>query len=225
MTAKSNGGHRRQPHSKRSHSEHAAGRGVEQVRRLISAEAARIIAEEGVQDFHAAKRKAAVRLNQPEMKHLPSNQEIEAALAQHLQLFHAQDLPHTLRTLRALALEAMRTLHAFDPRLVGAVLSGNVTAHSEIHLHLAADTPEDIAFLLEDLRIPYETASRHLRYGGERHENLPAYRFLADSSVVELVVFTRHGAREAPLSPVDGKPMRRINTKELETLLAAPGPK
>ena len=220
MTTKSHGGRRRQPHAKRSHGEHAAGRAGEQVRQLISVEAARIIAEEGVQDFHAAKRKAAVRLNQPEMKHLPSNQEIEAALAQHLRLFHAQDLPRILHALRTLALEAMRMLHAFEPRLVGAVLGGNVTAHSEIQLHLAADTPEDVAFLLEEFHIPHETTSRHLRYGGERHEHLPAYRFLADGSVVELMVFTRHGAREVPLSPVDGRPMRRANIKELETLLA-----
>lgn len=224
MTAKSNGGRRRQAPLKRSHSAHAGGRGIEQVRQLISAEAARIIAEEGVQDFHAAKRKAAVRLNQSEMRHLPSNQEIEVALAQHLRLFHAQDLPRTLHALRTLALEAMRMLHTFEPRLVGAVLSGNVTPHSEIQLHLAADTPEEVAFLLQGLHVPYETASRRLRYGGERHENLPAYRFLADGSVVELVIFTRHGAREIPLSPVDGKPMRHVNTKELETLLSVAAP-
>ena len=45
--------------SKRSHSEHAAGRGVEQLRMRLCTEAARIMAEEGGQDFHTAKRKAA----------------------------------------------------------------------------------------------------------------------------------------------------------------------
>lgn len=205
--------------NKRSHSEHAAGRGVEQRRLRLCTEAARIMAEEGVQDFHAAKRKAANRLNLPDMKHLPSNQEIEAALTQHLRLFHAQDLPLTLRRLRTLALNAMEVLESFEPRLVGAVLSGNVTAYSEVHLHLAADTPEDVGFLLQEQHIPYDVASRHVRYGGERHENLPAYRFLADGTTIELAVFTRHGAREAPLSPVDGKPMRRVNRKELTQLL------
>lgn len=208
--------------SKRSHSEHAAGQGVEQLRLRLCTEAARIMAEEGVQDFHTAKRKAANRLNQPDMKHLPSNQEIENALTQHLQLFHARDLPQTLHKLRTLALDAMGLLHTFEPRLVGAVLSGNVTPYSEVHLHVAADTPEDIGFLLQDNHIPYDVASRHVRYGGERHENLPAYRFLADGTTIELAVFTRTGAREAPLSPVDGKPMRRINQKELTQLLGLP---
>lgn len=221
MASKPETGQRARRATKHSHSEHAGGR-AEQLRQRICTEAARIMAEEGVQDFHSAKRKAANRLNQPDMKHLPSNQEIEAALAQHLQLFHAQDLPATRQKLRALALEAMRMLEAFDPRLVGAVLSGHVTAHSEIHLHVTADTPEEIAFLLHDRQIPFDLATRHVRYGGERHENLPAYRFLADGRVIELVVFTRLGAREVPLSPVDGKPMRRVNKKELELLLATP---
>ncbi len=208
--------------SKRSHSEHAGGRGVEQLRLRLCTEAARIMAEEGVQDFQTAKRKAANRLNQPDMKHLPSNQEIEDALTQHLQLFHAQDLSHTLRKLRTLALNAMGLLETFEPRLVGAVLSGNVTAYSEVHLHVAADTPEDVGFLLQAHHIPYAVASRHVRYGGGRHENLPAYRFLADGTTIELAVFTRHGAREAPLSPVDGKPMRRVSRKELGQLLGLP---
>ena len=220
MSPKSGPRPRRQ--TKRSHSEHAAGHGVEQLRLRLCTEAARLMAEEGVQDFHSAKRKAANRLNQPDMKHLPSNQEIEDALTLHLQLFHARDLPHTLRKLRTLALDAMGLLETFEPRLVGAVLSGNVTAYSEVHLHVAADTPEDVGFLLHEHHIPYDVASRHVRYGGERHENLPAYRFLADGTVIELAVFTRTGAREVPLSPVDGKPMRRVNRKELTQLLGLP---
>src|SRR5713226_9483676 len=98
-----------------------------QTRVQISVEAARIMAEEGVHNFHSAKRKAAARLNLAETRDLPSNQEIASALRQHLQLFHA-DLPQTLQRLRRLALEAMRFLAQFEPRLVGPVLTGTVTA-------------------------------------------------------------------------------------------------
>ena len=89
--------------------------GTEETRQRISREAARIMAEEGVRDFHVAKRKAAERLNFPEARQLPSNQEIERALTEHLQLFHAKDLPQTLQHLRRLAIEAMRMLERFDP--------------------------------------------------------------------------------------------------------------
>ncbi len=210
------GRHRRKSHRPEPG---AGARGADQIRQHICTEAARIMAEEGVTDFHAAKRKAASRLNRPETHHLPSNQEVETALAAHLRLFHADRLPRALSELRRLAVEAMRFLSGFEPRLVGSVLSGNVTPSSEIQLHVSAATPEAIGFLLQDNGIPYDESSRRVRFGGERYENHPTYHFLADTTAVELTVFTPEGAREAPLSPVDGKPMHRANLREVESLL------
>ena len=192
--------------------------GAEEIRQRISREAARIMAEEGVRDFHTAKRKAAERLNLPEARQLPSNQEIEQALAEHLQLFHARQLPQTLRHLRGLAVKAMQLLERFEPRLVGSLLSGNVTRFSEIQLHVTADTPEIVAFFLQDHGIPYEETSKRLRFGGDRTEMVPVYGFLAEDTAIEVSVFTPKIAREAPLSPVDSRPMKRATLKEVETL-------
>ena len=139
-------------------------RGEMQIRQRICAEAARIMSAEGVRDFHTAKRKAALRLNIPNAKHLPSNEEVEAALRDYLQLFHAESLSTTLRHLRNIALEAMRFFQAFDPRLVGPVLSGTVTAQSAIQLHVCADTPEEIGLMLAEHHIPYDEADKRLRY-------------------------------------------------------------
>lgn len=193
--------------------------GAEETRQRISREAARIMAEDGVHDFHAAKRKAAERLNLPDARHLPSNQEIERALAEHLQLFHARDLPQTLQRLRRLAVEAMRLLERFEPRLVGSLLSGNVTRFSGIQLHITAATPELVAFFLREQRIPYEESSKRLRFGGDRSEAVPVYGFLAEDIPVEVCVFSPTAAREAPLSPVDGRPMKRAGLKEVEASL------
>jgi hypothetical protein len=41
-----------------------------------------------------------------------------------------------------------------------------------------------------------------------------------DDQPVELVVFNIDGIRQAPISPVDGKPMRRADLREVEGLLA-----
>ncbi len=182
------------------------------------------MAEEGVTDFHAAKRKAANRLNQSETRYLPSNHEVDTALNAYLQLFHADRVSAALVELRRLAVEAMRFLASYEPRLVGAVLSGNVTPFSEIQLHLNAYTPEEIAFLLQEHHIPCEESSRRIRFGGERYEVHPTFRFLVDTTVVELIVFTPEGGREAPLSPVDGKPMHRANLREVEMLLSSSRP-
>jgi predicted component of type VI protein secretion system len=192
--------------------------GLEETRQRISREAARIMAEEGVQDYHAAKRKAADRLNLPETRQLPSNQEIEQALTEHLQLFHARQLPQTLRHLRTLAVKAMQLLERFEPRLVGSLLTGNVTRFSEIQLHVTADTPELVAFFLQDQGIPYEEDSKRLRYGGDRIETVPTYRFLAEDVPIEICVFSPAAAREVPLSPVDGRPMKRATIKDLQVL-------
>ena len=193
--------------------------GADQLRQHIATSAARIMAEEGVSDFQTAKRKAAARLGLPETKHLPGNEEVESALQEYLRLFHGGRLSHSVRRLRELAAEAMGFLAKFEPRLVGPVLSGTVTSASAIELHLTADTPEEIGFWLDEHGIPYTQADRRLRFGGERYETFPAYSFTADDVPVELCVFDHREARETPLSPVDGKPMKRANLREVENLI------
>jgi hypothetical protein len=199
-----------------------ATRGDEQLRYHLSQEAARIMAEEGVADFQAAKRKAALRLNLPDGQRLPSNREVEAALRRHLQLFHGARLDERLRRLRTLAHEAMRFLADYAPLLTGPVLSGTVTDHSPIQIHVCADNPEDIALLLQAHRIPYDQQDKRLRYGGERYRSVPAYAFRAEDAIVELCVFSPAARREAPLSPVDGQPMPRAGLAEVAALLAHP---
>ncbi len=193
------------------------------VRRHICAEAARIVVEEGVRDYHAAKRKAIARLNLPSDKNLPGNDEIEAAVAEYLRLFRSARRDTDLKRLRGIALEAMDFLKRFEPRLVGAVLSGNITADTPIQFHVTADTPEEVGLWLHDQRIPFEQSERRVRFGGERQETVPLFRFNADDVTIEMCVFAREDARELPLSPVDGRPMKRANRREVERLLAEPG--
>jgi hypothetical protein len=190
------------------------------MRTRLAHEAARIMAEGGTRDFAAAKRKAAARLASPETQHLPSNEEIERELRRYLELFQGSKLPDRVAQMRGIALEAMRFLHLFEPRLVGAVLIGTVTEHAVIELHVSADTPEEVGLWLTEHEIPFEQLEKRLRFGGDRYEALPTYRFLADEMVIEVSVFDRRSVREAPLSPVDGKPMRRASMREVETLVA-----
>lgn len=198
-----------------------AGNGAEERRRHICQEAARIMAEDGVRDYQLAKRRAVERLGLTAERNLPANQEIEDALREYLVLFQGSRLKQDRRRLRQAALEAMRFFASLEPRLVGAVLSGTVTRFAEVQLHVVAESAEQVGWLLDEHRIPYELEERKLRFGGDRYETVPAFRFSADGVPIELDVFTREGARENPLSPVDGKPMRRANPKEVEALLAA----
>lgn len=194
-------------------------RAGEQKRVRIAAEAARIMAEEGVRDFQMAKRKAIARLNLAQQRDLPTNEEIDAALAEHLHLFHGARLASDTRRLREIAVAAMAFLSPFEPRLVGPVLAGTVTPASEVQLHVSADTPEQVTLFLSDHNIPFRLNERRVKFGGDRYKNISTYQFTADGVTVELYVFDPRTARETPLSPIDGRPMRRANLKEIEQLL------
>jgi hypothetical protein len=114
----------------------------------------------------------------------------------------------------------MRLVARFEPRLVGPVLTGTASAHSEINLHLFSDTPEAVSIELQDRGVPHEALERRLKFERDRVVTYPAFRFVAGRQPVDAVVFPLDGIRQAPSSPVDGKPMRRATVAEVEALLA-----
>jgi hypothetical protein len=189
------------------------------MRLAVAEEAARIMREQGVDDFLQAKRKAADRLGVTDASILPRNTEIEAALVAHQRLFAADRHEADLAAMRRSALEAMRLMADFQPRLVGPVLTGTASAHSEINLHLFSDSPEAVSIRLEERGVPHEVLERRLRYERDRAVSYPALRFVAGRQTVDAVVFPLDGIRQAPCSPVDGKPMRRASAAEVEALL------
>jgi hypothetical protein len=191
----------------------------ENLRRAIAQEAARVMAEHGIRDFLTAKRKAAERFGVTDSAVLPKNTEIEAALIEYQRLFRGELHVESLLAQRRAALSAMRRLQEFEPRLVGPVLHGTATEHSDVQLHLFSDYPESVAIKLMDQGIPHEVTERRVRMNAERVMNIPGVRFEVDEHPIEATVFPTDGIRQAPVSPVDGKPMRRANTQELAALL------
>lgn len=193
----------------------------QQMRARIAQEAARLMTEEGIHDFYVAKRKAAQRLGAPDTRNMPRNMEVEAALQEYQRLFHAEERAARLKALREGAAQAMRFLADFNPRLVGSVLSGTAGQHADINLHLFADTPEDVSLFLMEANIPFNTSHKRMRVNREEWQEFPCYEFMAGEHPVELVVFAREGRREAPRSPVDGRPMQRAGLDEVEALLGS----
>src|SRR5690606_37258276 len=89
------------------------------LRSAIAQEAARLMAEHGIQDYLVAKRKAAERYGVEEGSMLPKNTEVEAALMSYQRLFGGLQHQRSLQEQRRVAVEAMRVLEKFQPRLVG----------------------------------------------------------------------------------------------------------
>lgn len=189
------------------------------LRSAVAQEAARLMAEHGIQDYHLAKRKAAERYGVVEGAFLPKNTEIEAALMSYQRLFGGEQHTSSLREQRRVALEAMRMLEKFEPRLVGPVLTGSATEHSDIQLHVFSDSAEAVYTHLMDKRFDYEVFERKVRMTADRALSVPSVRFEMGRDMVEAFVFPRDGIRQAPISPVDGKPMRRAALAEVNDLL------
>lgn len=196
---------------------------TENLRRALAQEAARIMSEHGIRDFLTAKRKAAERFGVTDGAVLPKNIEIEDALAAYQRLFGGTRHEKSLAAQRSAALSAMQILSEFEPRLVGPVLAGTATEHNDIQLHLFTECAETIAIRLMDLGINHEVVERRVRFGIDRVVAYPGVHFAIDDHTVDATVFPVDGIRQAPVSPVDGKPMRRIDAEELEVLLDTEG--
>jgi hypothetical protein len=161
------------------HRIHAHDR-LQRSRLLIAQEAARLMSEHGIRDFHHVKLKAAERLGILDTQALPRNLEIEQALREHQRLFLGDSQPKSLRQRREAAVDAMRFLSAFEPRLVGAVLEGTADTHSAVCLHVFSDDPEAVGRYLFDNGVPIETQTRRLRTTRDEQAEFPVLLFAAD---------------------------------------------
>ncbi|MEP6906969.1 MAG: hypothetical protein ABI858_03165 [Pseudoxanthomonas sp.] len=189
-------------------------------RRQLANEAARLMVEGGFRDYHQAKLKAADRLGIRDDASLPRNREIEEALREYQRLFIGESQQQVVRSRREAAVRAMEFLTQFCPRLVGPVLEGTADSNSPVHLHLHADDVDAVPRFLEENRIPADARSRHLRLDRERSEDFPVWVFSAEGMTFDLTVLPEGALRQAPLSPVNERPMKRASRSGLQQLLA-----
>jgi len=205
------------PHARQHAHQHAITRTRERRHRLAH-EAARLMAEGGIRDYHQAKLKAAERLGIFDDASLPRNREIEDALREYQRLFQRENVS-ALRQRREAALRAMEFFHDFQPRLVGPVLDGTADTRSPVALHLFSDDPDAPPRFLEQHGIPAEARSRRVRLDRERVADVPVWVFSAEELAFDLTVLPLDGLRQAPLSSLDEKPMKRASTAQLRQLL------
>ena len=134
----------------------------------IAAAAARLVVDEGM-EYASAKRKAARSLGRAAGRsvELPSNEQVEDEVREHLALFNADTQPAELLALRRLALVWMVRLAEFRPHLAGAVWRGTATRLSAIHLDLYCDDAKSAEIALINQRVDYDVGSRPDARGGQ----------------------------------------------------------
>ena len=191
----------------------------QQIRRNVAVEAARIMATEGQRSYMTAKRKAAERLSVNPRSALPSNREIDEELRTYQGLYGGEKHRLQLQLLRQTAVTVMNRLERYTPRLVGPVLEGTADGHSRITLHLFNDPPEEIMLHLQELGVDYHQEQRRIRWHDGGHRTVQLLVTDLDEAVVELALFNILDLRQAPPSPVDGRPQKRATRIEVENLL------
>jgi hypothetical protein len=195
-----------------------------ELRQQLAEEAARLMVEHGIQDFALAKRKAAERLGvRANGGALPSNAQIHERVVERQRLFEPDGRDERLVKLRSVATDVMVMLDPFRPKLVGAVLDGTATQSSAIELHVFCDSPEDVAAALEAQGFRLHDHQRRYRFGREVTEQIPGFELMVDDEELQVMVFRERGSNHSPLSPVDGKPMRRASRAAVMALLAPAG--
>ena len=187
------------------------------LRRHIAYLAARLMAEDGIADYAAAKQKAARQAGLEDAHSLPDNSEIEEALRDYQGLYQKDDQPARLRRLREIAVKVMRDFHEFRPALVGSVLSGTAGPFSDVNLQLFTDDPKALTMFLLNRRYRFEEGSRRMHLG-DRFTEVPQIHIHVEDVPVTLTVLDRDDERAAPRARADNEP-QRARLAEVEALL------
>lgn len=178
----------------------------------IAAVAARLMAEDGLDDVELAKRKAAHQLNLPEWIGLPSSQAVYEALRTHQAIFQDSEQRERILNMRQEALHWMALLSVFHPYLTGSVLDGTAGRFSMIDILLYPDSDKDVEIFLLNQSIAYE----HMR---PRHERTTAVLQVSRGDLVtNLVIYPSHDERVV-FRKHDGSVRERARIEAVRDLL------
>lgn len=188
------------------------------MRARIAAAAARIMAEDGVDDFALAKRKAARQLGAADSEAMPANDEIEAELRAYRALYQPEEHASRIDELRRAALDAMRALERFNPYLTGPVLKGTAGPYAEIELQLFPESAKEVEIFLLERRIAYSTHEGR-RFSGDRAHAMSVFSLDWRDAPLKLSVFDPRDERLALKTSQAGRVMERAGVAEVEALL------
>ncbi len=181
--------------------------------------AARLMAQDGIEDYALAKRKAARQAGVPDTRQLPDNDEIDAALKLYRELYQ-REYPAQLRELRQLALEVMDEFAQFDPYLSGSVLKGNAGKYAAINLQLFTDSAKSVEHFLLNRRIDFRTDESRL-YAGDMALEVPVLSFDRDGVEIHLTILSSRDQRMQLKTSPQGRPLERARREAVAALLAA----
>lgn len=191
---------------------HERLRAVSGTRASIAAAAARLMAEDGISDYHLAKKKAARQLGLHEHVAFPDNAEVEAELRAYRSLYQGDEHAEMLAAMRHTALELLDLLERFNPFLTGSVLDGTAGEHSHIDILLFADSAKEVEIFLLNRDID-------VRHAEPRSDKVEAVLQIETDTVdANLVILPPHLERVS-LKHRDGRSRERVRATDLRLLV------
>ena len=189
-----------------------------QMRARIAAAAARLMAEDGIDDFALAKRKAARQLGASDTQSLPANDEVETELKAYQALYQGEEQRARIRELRAVALDAMRSLVVFNPYLAGAVLKGTAGRYADIDLQLFTDDQKAVEMFLVNQSLAY-TVSEQRHYCGDEPRAVPVLTVEWRGVPLNLAVYASKDERSSLKATLSGRPIERASLSTVSALV------
>lgn len=187
----------------------------------IAYRAARLIAEDGMSDFGAAKQKAARQLGVKAQSLLPDNLVLDAALRSHQSIFQGNSQPVECDVLRQIAADVMRWLDHFSPWLFGAVLSGSANRFSRVELEIVADDTKQLEIFFLNEGVKFETrSSRVYRMQANATGNEVSIYEISFQEFPVVIVSYPHHARRVARQRHEGPDRPRAKLSDVEALIA-----
>lgn len=191
----------------------------DKLRRQITFEAARLMYSRQESEYYRAKMKAARKICRGWVKpaDLPANAEIRDEIQRFAALYEGDARFDNLREMRLEALRIMRLLEAFQPRLIGSVLTGHIRRGSDIDIHIFPASIESVTARLDEQGLDYDVERKRVRKEGE--ERTYRHIHVRDRFHVELTCYSPADVRTVFRSSITGKPIERASVVDLEALL------
>ena len=185
-------------------------------RARIASLAAKLMAEDGINDYSQAKRKAALSLGLPENARMPENAAVESELRTYHRLFQDEEQVARIAHLRRKAVDIMAIMQEFNPYLAGSVLDGTAGRYADIDIQLFTDSAKDVEIFLLNQRIDY----RHSTPRSERAEAV--FTLNDDDAAINLIVYPPQHER-VTFKTRDGRSRPRARIETVRKLLDNPG--
>ena len=200
---------------------------LEHMRQLIAQKAAQMMAEDGINDFGYAKKKAGKQLGVSEASVMPTNAEIEEEIRLYHEIYNADEQPIELEKLRKTALMTMQLFERFNPHLTGSVLDGSAGKFSQTNIHLFADSAKDVEIFLLNQQIPFESSEKSYRVSDKPSKDkkekvrktVPVFTLETELGLQKLSVFDVDDMRVAIKRTVDGSNAERLDIAGVQGLL------